>query len=294
MWGRSFVGYSAVGWSENLDAFSLALKVEGLRPHTISCYVRDVQRLGESVDWIPPAKVTAKHVRKHVEALRKQVSAKTVHESQLGIRRFFKYLVAGREIRRDPSRLVELTKYRVVPQPTYAVDDLKKLLTACDQSAGGVRDKAIITVLFDTGVRVGELVSMGQPDVDLKQVTVDGKTGVRIVPLGDSSLLAIQRYVRRWSINFGPLWHGIRGPLTESGVLQIVKRLCASAGVDFKGVHAFRRAAAAQMKRLGMNDSDILEVMGWKDLTMLRRYTAAVASELAQRAHVRYSPADRL
>ncbi len=53
-------------------------------------------------------------------------------------------------------------------------------------------------------------------------------------------------------------------------------------------------AAAAQMKRLGMNDSDILEVMGWKDVTMLRRYTAAVATELAQAAHVRYSPADAL
>lgn len=102
-----------------------------------------------------PANVTAKHVKKHVEALRKQVSAKTVHESQLGIRRFFKYLVTEREIRRDPSRQVKLTRYRVVPQPTYVVDDLKKLLTACDQSVGGVRGKAIITVLFDTGVRVG-------------------------------------------------------------------------------------------------------------------------------------------
>ena len=46
------------------------------------------------------------------------------------------------------------------------------------------------------------------------------------------------------------------------------------------------------MKRLGMNDSDILEVMGWKDITMLRRYTAAVAGELAQAAHQRHSPAD--
>ncbi len=289
-----YVGYSAVGWSENLDAFSLALKVEGLKPHTISCYVRDVQRLGESVDWIPPAKVTARHVRTHIEALRKLVSAKTVHESQLGIRRFFKYLVSEREIRRDPSRQVRLTKYRVVPQPTYAVDDLKKLLAACDQSAGGARDRAIVTVLFDTGVRVGELVSMGLPDVDRRQVKVDGKTGVRIVPLGDASLLAIQRYLRRWSSSFGPLWHGIRGPLTESGVLQIVRRLCAAAGVNFKRVHAFRRAAAAQMKRLGMNDSDILEVMGWKDVTMLRRYTAAVATELAHRAHSRHSPADLL
>ncbi|MCH7739763.1 MAG: tyrosine-type recombinase/integrase [Chloroflexi bacterium] len=66
------------------------------------------------------------------------------------------------------------------------------------------------------------------------------------------------------------------------------------ADVPDKGVHAFRRGAAAHMKRLGMNDSDILEVMGWKDITMLRRYTAEVAGELAHAAHARFSPADAL
>ena len=97
-----------------------------------------------------------------------------------------------------------------------------------------MRDKAIITVLFDTGVRVGELVSMGLPDVDRKQVKVDGKTGVRVVPLGDASILAIQRYTRRWCINFGPLWHGVRGPLTESGIHQIVSACAQEPGCSSK------------------------------------------------------------
>jgi integrase len=92
----------------------------------------------------------------------------------------------------------------------------------------------------------------------------------------------------------GPLWIGKKGQLTGSGILQIIRRLCFRAGVEHKAVHGFRRAAAAQMKRLGMNDSDILEVMGWKDVTMLRRYTSAVAGELAQLAHDRYSPGDAL
>ena len=66
------------------------------------------------------------------------------------------------------------------------------------------------------------------------------------------------------------MW-GNRASLTESGVLTIVKRQCADARAYPRGVHAFRRAAAAQIKRLGMNDSDILEVLGWKDVTMLKR-----------------------
>ena len=64
--------------------------------------------------------------------------------------------------------------------------------------------------------------------------------------------------------------------------------------IERQSIYAFKRAAAAQMKRLGMSDSDILEVTGWKDAVMLRRYTATVAAELAQNAHARFSPSDSI
>ena len=109
-----------------------------------------------------------------------------------------------------------------------------------------------------------------------------------------AALQALERYTRRCGIDSGLLWRGKKGTLTESGVLQLVRRLCRRSGVTHKGVHGFRRAAAAQMKRLGMNDSDILEVMGWRNITMLRRYTAEVAEELAFATHERFSPGDAL
>ena len=158
----------------------------------------------------------------------------------------------------------------------------------------GVRNHAIISVLFDTGVREIELVSMGIPDWDTSTVWVDGKTGQRLIPLGTNTLRSIDRYARKWNVSNGDLWMGKYGQLPRWGIVQLVRRQCIKAGVEQKGVHAFRRAAAAQMKRLGMNDSDILEVIGWTDMTMLRRYTATVATELAQAAHTRYSPADAL
>ena len=286
---------TAVNYVIYLDSFALSLKVEGLRPHTISCYVRDARRLGERSGWIPPAKLKSTHVRDYIDWLSARVQPSTVTAAQLGLRRFFRFLMDEQEIASDPSAKIKLVRFKVEPQPTYTASEIAQLLQACDQtSMNGVRDKAIVTVLFDTGVRVGELVSMGQPDWVNRTVTVDGKTGVRIVPLGDTSLVEVQRYQRRWKLRGDSLWQGKKGKINESGVFQMIRRLCNKAGVEFKGVHAFRRAAAAQMKRLGMNDSDILEVMGWKDVTMLRRYTAAVATELAQAAHVRYSPADAL
>ena len=284
-----------LGYDRLFDSFELSLKADGLRPHTISCYIRDVRRFWGYAQPEDPRAVTADQIREFVTSLRDQLAPKTVHTIQIGLRRFFKFLIAEGELESDPSQTVRLTRFKVTPQPTYTLEEVKALLDSCrltDQE--GVRNHAVISVLFDTGVRQGELVSMGLPDWDNSTVWVDGKGGHRLVPIGVNALRSLDRYARRWNVTSGSLWRGKYGPLTRWGVLALVERQCSKAGVDHKGVHAFRRAAAAQMKRLGMNDSDILEVMGWRDITMLRRYTAVVARELAQSAHQRFSPGDSL
>ena len=227
--------------------------------------------------------------------MQEKYAPKTVRESQLGLRRFLRFLVTEGEIETDPTLDMKLISVRVEPQPTYSEAEVKRLLMVCSpKNLDGIRNRALVLTLFDTGVREGELVSMDLPDWDRRTVRVEGKTGVRVVPLGLATVQAMERYVRRWKISEAPLWRGKRGALTGSGVLQMVRRLCLHARVEHKGVHAFRRAAAAQMKRLGMNDSDILEVMGWRSIEMLRRYTAVVAEELAQEAHRKFSPGDAL
>ena len=74
--------------------------------------------------------------------------------------------------------------------------------------------------------------------------------------------------------------------------LSRAKRLATSKWRSRPGGVA-RQLAAAQLKRPGMNDGDILEVMGWKDIPMLRRYTATVAGELAEVARERFRPGPR-
>lgn len=286
---------TASGSSAVIRGFELSLKVEGLRPHTIHYYVRSVNGLDRFLAGRPLASARSADIRAYLADVQGTKAPKTVHEVQCGLRRFYRFLVRDGEIGTDPTAELKLIRYRVNPQPTYCEADVRRMLAACDvRTREGVRDAALVTVLFDTGVREGELVSMSPPDWERQSVQVDGKGGVRTIPLGTTALQSIERYMRRWGINEAPLWQGKKGKLTGSGVIQLVRRLSRDAGVEYKGVHAFRRAAAAQMKRLGMNDSDILEVMGWRDVTMLRRYTAAVAGELAQVAHRKFSPGDAL
>jgi site-specific recombinase XerD len=286
---------TATGFPALIRAFELALTVEGLRPRTIGNYTGDVRRFFTFLGPRTARTVTSADVREWLVSVRESHAPKTVREAQLGLRRFFRFLKDEGEIRKDPTAEIKLVAPKSDPQPTYTEAEVRRLVLVCSpRSREGVRDRALLLTLFDTGVREGELVSMGLPDWERRRALVSGKTGARWVPFGLATLQALDRYTRRWGVDTDPLWRGRKGSLTCSGVLQAVRRLCRDAGVEHKGVHAFRRAAAAQMKRLGMNDSDILEVMGWRSVEMLRRYTATVAEELARAAHRRHSPADAL
>jgi len=278
--------FKSDGYSELIQSFQLSLQVSGLKPQTIKHYTSDTKKFLENCSPITPDHISPKHVRQYLDSLRVRVSPKTVYESQLALRKFFRFISDEGEIKSNPCDGIKLTKYRVSPQPIYSVEEIKELLRSCVlKTPTGIRDYAIVTVLFDTGVRVGELISMDVPDWRNSLIRVDGKTGIRYVPLSIHSLQALDRYIRKWHITGAPFWRGKYGPLTSYGVLQMVKRRCIRFSVPYKGVHAFRRSATAQMKRMGMNDSDIMEIMGWEDVTMLRRYVALVSLELAQLAY---------
>ena len=86
---------------------------------------------------------------------------------------------------------MKLVRYRIDPQQIYTEAEVKRLLAVCDpRKREGIRDRAIVTVLYDTGVREGELVSMDLPDWERRVVWVEGKNGIRTVFLGAASLQA--------------------------------------------------------------------------------------------------------
>ncbi len=288
----------ASGCPALLRGFALHLEAQRLSPRTRQHYLQSARRL---LAWLGedrhPGRLRPGEMAAFLQEAYPQRSAKTLREHLLALRRFYRWLQAEGEARSDPTSSLKLPTFRTPPMPAYTPAEVKRLLLACDRrSRQGLRDYAALLVLYDTGLRAGELVSMTCEGLDWERgaAQVRGKTGAREVPLGAVALQALERYLRRWGIESGPVWRGERGPLSESGLLQMVRRLSARAGVPHKGVHAFRRAAAIEMKRAGMNDSDILQVLGWKSIAMLRRYTQQEAQALAFQAHRRFSPADRL
>ena len=167
-----------------------------------------------------------------------------------------------------------------------------------------LRDRAVILFLTDTGLRGQELCDVRSGDVDreARQVhVVSGKGGKgRKVAYSSDTANAISRYVRRrggWEkLGRTAALFAMRGgdPIRINALRGLLKRRCAQAGVEFRGIHAFRRTFGIGFLEAGGDPLDLKELAGWSSWSMLHRYTRATARSRALRAHEEHSPVARL
>ncbi len=187
--------------------------------------------------------------------------------------------------RMKPPRLPE------EPPPVLREAELRAILATCerDKSFAGRRDEAVLRIFMDTGARRGEVLSLGLADVDLEQglLCVTGKgSRTRLVPIGALTVRAVDRYVRARAKHPGAdlavLWIGKKGRLTESGLGVLVRERGVQAGIPGRvHPHLFRHAYAHMMLAAGMQETDLMAVVGWRSRDMVARYAASTRAERA-------------
>jgi site-specific recombinase XerD len=180
--------------------------------------------------------------------------------------------------------------------PVITDDVIAKLLKACDNRKGEkrdrkliARDKAIISVLRWTGMRRSEVAGLNFDQyqyIDGRPLLLLGepKNGKqRIAGVRYECATLVDRYLLDRGEADGPLFLPQRGErLTPAGITQLFDRACKRAGVEKSyGIHSFRRCFIIEAKRNGMSDSNVMEIVGHGNVQQLRRYTKAVATELA-------------
>ena len=167
------------------------------------------------------------------------------------------------------------------------VDQLRALIAACKgNSFDDRRDDAIVRLFADTGVRLGEMagLTVGDVDLNLAVAIVKGKgSRFRTVPYGDKTREALDRYRRHRArheyVNLDSWWLGRKGPLTDSGIVQILRRRAATAGIEHLHPHMFRHSFAHQWLSAGGNEGDLQRIAGWSSSQMLQRYGRSAADQ---------------
>lgn len=287
-------------------SFRRDLRVRNRTDTTIRAYMESVERFSA---WARErgigsvADVTKHHIREWLELELSRVSAQTVVRHYSGVRQWFKWLHEEGEIPENPTAGIPqpAVPERLVHVPSP--DDIRKVLKACEgKDFASRRDTALILVMADGGPRASEVVGLTVDDVNLDEqvLIVMGKgRRPRGVPIGRRATAALDKYLRarakRPDADRPELWLGQNGPLTTSGIRQILIRRSEQAGVTpALHPHALRHYFADAWLRGQGTESDLMRVTGWKSRQMVDRYAAALGASRAREAHRRLSPADRL
>jgi site-specific recombinase XerD len=213
-------------------------------------------------------------IEAYTDAVRKPATA---HNRYRGLHAFFKWAVAEGDLEASPMGGMRPPQLSEQPVDVVGPEHLARLLKACEgRDFTSRRDTAVILLLVDTGMRRAECAGMTLDDVDLDQriVWVLGKgRRPRALPIGRKTAQALDRYLRvrdQHRLGHPPhLWVGRNGPMTPSGVSQVVHDRARAAGLPAIHPHQLRHAFATSWLAEGGNENELMLVAGWKSRTMI-------------------------
>ena len=278
-----------------VSRFIAHLAQRNLSPHTRSNYARDLGTLREFclkqgiADW---GALDVHHVRAFISQRHRQgLAPKSLQRLLASIRSFYRYLQDEGVARKDPAEGVRAPKAPKRLPDTLDADQMARLLQIAGDTPETVRDRAIMELLYSSGLRLAELISIRLGDLDLGEglVTVTGKgRKTRIVPVGREALKAVRDWLKQRGQLAKPgdqtLFVGPRGgPLSPRSVQARVKRWGLAQGV-LQGVHPhlFRHSFASHVLESSGDLRAVQELLGHANISTTQIYTHLDFQHLAK------------
>jgi len=258
------------------------------------------------------------HMRKTPGGHGKIRSERTIQTYARSVRAFFHWLVRQGTVQDNPFDRVVFPKVGKPLIQTITDEEFERFLRACtlptergflDERAAA-RNRAILWLFYDTGIRVSELIHLREEHLDRKRgvITVKGKgSKERRIALGQNCLRQVLSYLDRYRPNQEELteWNcpeedhlflsETRQPLTKNGITLLFARLKKRAGIRGKRIspHIFRHTFAIRYLILGNDPFSLQELLGHEDMTTVKNYMH-MNDETIQAQKRKYSPGDHL
>ena len=229
-------------------------------------------------------------------------SASTVNRKVASVRAFYRYLMEKGFVSSDPTSGIRSPKIERKEIEYLTIQEIDRLLESPDDSVRGVRDRAILEVLYATGIRVSELIELNLDSINLRMgfVTCDGPgSRARIIPLGRPARAALEKYlsesrtqmVRENTEEQALFVNQYGSRITRQGLWKILKDYGEKAQLEHSLTpHTLRNSFAVHMLQNGADLKSLQELMGHDDITATQVYLSATKSRLKDvydRAHPR-------
>ena len=240
------------------------------------------------------------------ESSKDKASYTTVHHYYRVLKTFFTWCVKEEFLKENPMAKIKFANPKLKVVQPYTVKEIQTMLAVCEYDFRhnakflASRNKAIILVFLDTGLRANELSSMLLTDIERERgrIHVVGKGAKeRVVRIGATAQKALWKYlVHRPETRFNAVWLTEEGkPMKKGGVQIMIRRIKERAGIQSDGCcHRFRHTFAINFLRMDRNPFNLQYLLGHSDLRMVKHYVAALGMEDALEAHENASPADLL
>lgn len=295
--------------SKRIDAFLAMLAAEkGLSRNTLEAYSRDLNR---AADFIRGRRIAAweeaqaHHLRSYLSWLRDRgLSVRSIARNIVALRQFYRFLEKEEIVGENPLPRLLLPKAATKLPHALGRDEVRTLLAEPDPSTPlGLRDQAMIELLYATGLRVSELVSLQTHQVDLQgdYLTVRGKGAkVRLVPFGRWAREGLVRYLREARPRL------LRGrtsaflfvtrsgrPLTRQGFWKLIRSYGRAAGIEKRVTpHTLRHSFATHLLEGGADLRSVQSMLGHADISTTQIYTHLSRTHLKE-VHRKYHPREK-
>jgi len=286
------------------DQFINHLRVErGLADNTIQSYSRDLIRFLGYLDkkGVSPVKATRKDITGYIESLEGSLSLRSIARGVSALKMFFRFLINNGKMTDSPTRLLESMKLPQRLPDILSGEEVDLLLAQPDPSNNlGLRDKAMLELLYATGLRVSELTGLRLVNINLEPgyVRTIGKGAKeRMVPMGDKAREALKSYIydARPGLLHGrnsqSLFVNSRGKqISRQGFWKIIGKYGVIAGIKKRITpHSLRHSFASHLLEGGADLRSVQVMLGHADISTTQIYTH-VSRERLKQVHEKFHP----
>ena len=292
--------------SKSIKFYIDSLYAERKSQRTIEIYTLNLSLFTKHTGDIKLQDLSAVHIRAFLAMRSENCEPATVHSAFRSIRTFCNWNVREGFLEKTPFVNIKAPKLDKKIIATYSKIEIQSLLLQCnDKSFLGSRNKALISILLDSGIRESEITNLDTKSIDFRSgiIRVKGKgRKERIVKISDKAIKALGRYM---FLREDQIAHVDRPDpkdkvflseegraLTRTGLLTIIRKLGKSAGVKAY-IHKFRHTFAIEWLRSGGDIKTLQNILGHENINTTTRYLTALNEDDIINSHRQFSPGDK-